>query len=89
MASENHSSSPIDVNNISEKIKELVHEGNVRKLIVRRGDEIIAEFPLTAAVVGSLLAPPVAAIGAIAALVSDCTIEVERNPPEEVVNLEE
>ena len=60
-----------------------MHEGNVRRLIVKRGDETIAEFPLTAAVVGAVLAPPLAAIGAIAALVTDCTIEVERDTPAE------
>jgi hypothetical protein len=72
------SSFHVDSNNITEKVKELIREGNVRRLIVRRGDETIAEFPLTAAVVGTVLAPVLAAIGAIAALVTECTIEVER-----------
>jgi hypothetical protein len=72
------SSFHVDSNNITEKVKELIREGNVRRLIVRRGDETIAEFPLTAAVVGTVLAPVLAAIGAIAALVAECTIEVER-----------
>lgn len=59
-------------------VKRLVHEGNVRRIIVKQGDRTIAEFPLTAGVVGTLLAPLLAAIGALAALVNDCTIEVER-----------
>jgi hypothetical protein len=65
------------VDNLSEKVKQLIHEGNVRRLTVKRGDDVIAEFPLTAAVVGTVIAPVLAAIGAIAALVTDCTIEVE------------
>lgn len=76
------SSIHVDTNNITEKVKELIREGNVRRLIVRRGDETIAEFPLTAAVVGTVLAPVLAAIGAIAALVTECTIEVERTDSE-------
>jgi hypothetical protein len=73
----------IDVNDLGEKLKELIHQGNVRRLIVKRDDEIIAEFPLTAAVVGAVIAPILAAIGAIAALVTNCTIEVERKEDEQ------
>ncbi len=69
----------LDVNEIGDKLKDLVHQGNVRRIIVKRGDEVLAEFPLTAAVVGAVFAPILAAIGAIAALVSNCTIEVERS----------
>lgn len=72
----------LDLNDIGEKVKDLVHEGNVRRLIVKRDDEVIAEFPLTAAVVGAVIAPILAAIGAIAALVTNCTIEVERKQDE-------
>jgi len=68
----------VDINEIGDKVKELIHEGNVRRLTIKREDEVIAEFPLTAAVVGAVLAPVLAAIGAIAALVTNCTIEVER-----------
>jgi len=59
-------------------IKHVIHEGNVRRVTVKRGDETIAEFPLTIGVVGAAIAPVVAALGAIAALVTDCTIEIER-----------
>ena len=59
-------------------IKHVIHEGNVRRVTVKQGDETIAEFPLTIGVVGAALAPAIAAVGAIAALVTDCTIEIER-----------
>ena len=61
------------------KVKELIAEGNVTKITVadKAGKEI-ASFPLTYGVVGALLLPVLAAIGAIAALVTECTITVER-----------
>lgn len=61
-----------------DKLKDLVHEGNVRRIRVRQGERIIAEFPLTAGVVGAVIAPALAAIGALVALAKDCTIEIER-----------
>ena len=61
------------------KIKELVHEGNVRRIVMKNdAGRVIAEFPLTAGVVGAILVPVWAAIGAIAALAADLTIVVER-----------
>ena len=64
---------------IIEKIKELVNEGNVRKVIVRHADgRTLVEFPLTVGVVGALLLPMWAALGAIIALVADLTIVVEK-----------
>ena len=63
---------------IVDKIRDLIHEGNVRRVVVKQRGRTIAEFPLTAGVVGALLAPVLAAIGALVALVKDCTIEVER-----------
>jgi hypothetical protein len=61
------------------KVKELIHEGNVRRIIITDKDEkTLVEFPLTIGVVGAVLAPVLAAIGAIAALVTECTIKVER-----------
>jgi hypothetical protein len=59
-------------------IKKLVHEGNVRRISISQDGQTIAEFPLTFGVVGAALAPALAAMGAIAALVTDCTIEIER-----------
>ena len=61
------------------KIKELIKEGNIRRITIlnKKGKEIIV-IPLTVGVVGTLLAPPLAAVGAIAAIVTECTIKVER-----------
>ncbi len=62
-----------------QKVKDLIKEGNVRKITVKHKDgNTIAEFPLTLGVIGVVLAAPLAALGAIAALVSECTIAVER-----------
>ncbi len=61
-----------------ETVKRLIHEGNVRRLIVRRGDRTIMEIPLTIAAVGVLVAPILVAIGALAAVAGDYTLEVER-----------
>ena len=61
------------------KIKELIKEGNVRKVtILNSEDKEIMSFPLTIGVVGAVFAPVLAAVGAPAALVGDCTITVER-----------
>jgi len=59
-------------------VRNLVAAGNVRRVIVKHDGSIVVEFPLTAGVVGTLLAPQVAALGAIAALLTECTIEVIR-----------
>jgi len=59
-------------------VKKLVHEGNVRRVIIKHGDHTIAEFPLTVGVIGAVLAPVLAAVAAIAAAVQECTVEVER-----------
>lgn len=61
------------------KVKDIVREGNVRRILIKNEDgEKIVELPLSVGVVGALLAPSLAAVGAIAALVTKCTIEVER-----------
>jgi uncharacterized protein DUF4342 len=59
-------------------VKKLLHEGNVRRVVIKQETRTIAEFPLTVGVIGAVLAPMLAAVGAIAAVVTDCTIEVER-----------
>lgn len=66
---------------IIDTVKHFIHEGNVRKVTVKQDGATIAEFPLTIGVVGAAIAPAVAALGAIAALVTDCTIEIERVSP--------
>src|SRR5512139_477470 len=65
-----------------EKVKQIIHEGNARRVVIKQGDRIVAEFPLTAGVVGALIAPVLAAIGALVALLKDCSIEVERAAPD-------
>ena len=64
--------------NVVERVKQIVHEGNVRRVVVKQQGKTIAEFPLTAGVIGAVIAPVAAAIGALSALVADCTIEVEK-----------
>ncbi|HER23918.1 MAG TPA: DUF4342 domain-containing protein [Candidatus Atribacteria bacterium] len=64
---------------IIEKIKEVIKEGNARRIIIKNEDgESVAEFPLTVGAVGALVAPILAAVGAIAALLTKCTIVVEK-----------
>ena len=60
------------------RLKKIVHEGNVRRIIIKQGAQSVAEFPLTVGVVGAVIAPVLAAVGAIVALLSECSIEVER-----------
>lgn len=63
---------------VVDTVKKLVHEGNVRRIIIKQGDRTVAEFPLSAGVVGAVFAPILAAVGAIAALLNECSIAVER-----------
>jgi Domain of unknown function (DUF4342) len=60
------------------RVKELLHEGNVRRIIIKQEGRTIAEFPLTVGVVGAFFAPALAAVGAIGALLAQCSIEVIR-----------
>lgn len=61
------------------KVKELIHEGNIRRIIIRNEDgTTLVEIPLTVGLVGVALVPVWAAVGAIAALATDCSIVVER-----------
>lgn len=68
--------------NILDKLKDLIHEGNVRRVVIQHQGRTVAEFPLSAGVVGALLAPVLAAVGAIVALLKDCSIQVERGDRE-------
>ncbi|HEY0677257.1 MAG TPA: DUF4342 domain-containing protein [Chitinophagaceae bacterium] len=65
------------------KVKELIREGNIRKITIhdKSGKELMS-IPLTIGVVGAVLAPVLAAIGALAALIGECTIAVEREESE-------
>ncbi len=62
-------------------VEKLIHAGNVRRIIIKQGEHIVVEFPLTVGVVGVLMAPMLAAVGAIGALLTHCTVEVEREEP--------
>jgi hypothetical protein len=61
------------------KVRELIHEGNVRRVIIKNeAGNTLMEFPLTLGVAGAVILPTLAAVGAIAALVTNCSITVER-----------
>jgi len=65
---------------VVETVKRLVHEGNIRRITIKGEDgKTLIEIPLTFGVVGAVLLPVWAAIGALAALVAKCTIVVEKN----------
>lgn len=65
--------------NLLKKVKEIIKEGNVRRIAIKdKKGKILVEFPLTIGVVGAVIAPVLAAVGAIAALIGECTISVER-----------
>jgi hypothetical protein len=63
---------------VVERAKAIVHEGNVRQIAVKQKDSVVAVFPLTVGVVGAVVAPVLAAVGALTALLTDCSIEIER-----------
>lgn len=60
------------------RVRELVHEGNVRRIIIKQEGHTILEIPLTIGVVGVILQPALVAIGAMGALLAQCSIEVVR-----------
>ena len=64
-----------------DRLKHVIAEGNVRRVVVKHEGLTVAEFPLSVGVVGTVLAPVAAAIGALVALLAHCTIEVERTEP--------
>jgi hypothetical protein len=70
----------VDGEKLIAKIKELIHQSNIRKVIIKDKDgKVMMEIPVTFGVVGVLLAPQLAAIGAIAALLTEATIVVEKS----------
>lgn len=73
----------MNAGHLVEKVKDLLHEGNVRRLIIKDGDhKTVMEIPVTVGVVGFIVAPTMAAIAALAALAADYSIDVERNHPD-------
>lgn len=64
------------------KVKELLHEGNIRRIIIKNEDgRTMLEVPLTLGVIGAALLPVLAAVGAAAAIATRCTLVVEREIP--------
>jgi len=64
---------------LTETVKKLLHDGNIRRIVVKNDqDHTIIEIPVTAGVAVALVAPVLVAVAAIAAVVDDCTIEVHR-----------
>ena len=69
----------IDGKQLVEKVKELIHEGNIRRITIKNeSDETILEIPLILGAAGALLAPILAAVGAVAVLLTKCSIVVEK-----------
>jgi predicted O-methyltransferase YrrM len=69
----------VDGEELLSRIKKLVHDGNIRRVIIKNKDgKIMLEIPMTFGVVGALIAPQLAAIGAIAALLTEATVVVEK-----------
>jgi len=69
----------IDGDRLVGKVKELIHKGNIRRVVIKNTEgQALIDIPLTWGVVGSILAPQLAALGAIAALIGRATIVVER-----------
>jgi hypothetical protein len=69
----------VDGEKLITKIKELLHEGNIRRIIIKdKEGKTVMEIPMTFGVVGALLAPQLAAIGAIAALLTEATVVIEK-----------
>ncbi len=69
-----------------DKVKELIKQGNVTKIRVKKDEKVILDIPVTAGAIGTLIAPQLAAIGTVVALISKCTLEIER-PNKGTVNL--
>jgi hypothetical protein len=79
-----HESFKVSGDELLSKVKEIINEGNARRIIIKNEkDETIIEFPLTVGAIGVVLAPLFAAVGAIAALATHCTIIVEKRNNED------
>jgi hypothetical protein len=61
-----------------DKVREVIHQGNVRRITIKQDDRVIVALPLTLGVVTAVVAPMLAAVGAIAALATNCSIEIVR-----------
>ena len=72
----------VDGTQVLDRLKRVLAEGNARRIVIKQKGKSVAEFPLTLGVVGALLAPVLSAVAAFVALLSDCSIEVERAVPQ-------
>lgn len=78
-----HDEFKVDGAEVKEKVKEIIREGNARKIIIKNeAGKTILEIPLTVGVVGAVIAPVLAAVGAAAAVMTSCTIVVEKKTDE-------
>ncbi len=69
----------IDGKDLLKKVKELIHQGNIRRIIIKNEeDKVIVEIPLTYGAIGAIIAPVLAVVGTLAALLTKCTIVVEK-----------
>ena len=71
-------------NELVDKVKDLLRKANVTRIRVKQDERIVLELPVTAGVVGAVVAPQLAILGAVAALLTRCTLEVERAPAEDL-----
>jgi len=71
---------------VVDKVKDLIRKGNIAKIRIKKDDKVLLDIPVTAGAIGTLLAPQLAAIGTVVALISKCTLEIER-ANKETVNL--
>ena len=72
----------VAADHLVDAIKQIIREGNVRRVIIKQDGRTVVEFPITVGVIGTVFAPMLAAAGALAAVLTDCTIEVERTKSE-------
>jgi hypothetical protein len=72
----------VDGSQLLDHVNRIIAQGNARSIVIKQEGRKIAEFPLTVGLVGAVFAPVLAAVGALAAVLSKCTIEVERIVPE-------
>jgi hypothetical protein len=77
----------VTADQLVDAVKKIVREGNVRRVIIKQDGHSVAEFPLTVGVVGTVFAPVLAAVGALAAVLTECTIEVERGADSDKANV--
>jgi hypothetical protein len=76
---ENREQFKLNGEQLAAKVKELLHEGNVRRLIIKHEGHIILEIPVTLGIAAVVLAPIIAAVGIVGVMLADCTLEVVRN----------